>query len=83
MIHDHNKPNPRFKGLYHGVKCIIAEEGIRGIYRGLGAVIARQGANSAVRMSSYGFIRDHLANSYPIDGKGKPIVPWYVTFLSG
>ncbi|KAJ3304936.1 hypothetical protein HDV03_002166 [Kappamyces sp. JEL0829] len=83
MIHDQNKPNPRFKGLFHGVKTIVHEEGVRGIYRGVGAVIARQGANSAVRMSSYGLIREQLAKAYPLDAKGKPLVPWYISFLSG
>ena len=83
LIHDANQSNPRFRGLSHGIKTIVAEEGIRGIYRGLSAVIARQGANSAVRMSTYSLIRDRLAKSYPIDSNGKAMIPWFVTFFSG
>lgn len=84
LIHDANKAVPQYKGLAHGIRTIVAQEGVRGIYRGCGAVVARQGANSAVRMSSYSMIRERLAKEYPIDAKlGKPIVPWFVTFFSG
>ncbi|KAJ3319762.1 hypothetical protein HDV06_005963 [Boothiomyces sp. JEL0866] len=83
LIHDQNSANPRFRGLVHGVKTIVAEEGISGIYKGVSAVVARQGANSAVRMSSYGLIKEKLATHYPVDSKGKPIVPWYTTFFTG
>lgn len=71
------------QGMVHGIRTIVAEEGISGIYRGLGAVVARQGANSAVRMSTYSLLRDRLSHSYPVDGRGKPMVPWFVTFFSG
>ncbi|KAJ3273463.1 hypothetical protein HDV01_004383 [Terramyces sp. JEL0728] len=83
LIHDQNSPNPRFRGLVHGVRTIVAEEGMAGAYKGVSAVVARQGANSAVRMSSYGLIKDKLATHYPVDCKGKPIVPWYTTFFTG
>lgn len=36
FIHDSTQPQPRFKGLIHGVSLIIKEEGIRGIYKGSG-----------------------------------------------
>jgi solute carrier family 25 (mitochondrial citrate transporter), member 1 len=39
MIQDAKSPNPRFKGLIHGTRTIIAEEGIFGIYRGLLPVV--------------------------------------------
>lgn len=48
LIHDQNIASPRYKGLAHGIKLILREEGVRGVYRGLSAVVARQGANSAV-----------------------------------
>lgn len=83
LIHDQNRAIPQYKGLIHGIKTIVQVEGVRGIYRGLSAVIARQGANSAVRMSTYQLIRNRLARAYPLDKKGKPIVPWYTTFFSG
>jgi hypothetical protein len=39
MIEDSKRAEPRFKGMAHGVRTIIAEEGYRGIYRGLGPVV--------------------------------------------
>ncbi|KAG8816728.1 hypothetical protein FRC17_000211 [Serendipita sp. 399] len=39
LIHDSKSPNPRYRGLVHGTRMIIAEEGIRGIYRGLFPVV--------------------------------------------
>ncbi|KAI8902018.1 putative CTP1-mitochondrial citrate transporter-member of the mitochondrial carrier family [Globomyces pollinis-pini] len=83
LIHDQNQPVQKYRGLVHGVRTIIAEEGFSGIYRGVSAVVARQGANSAVRMSSYGLIRQRLSEYYPTDSKGTPIVPWYTTFFTG
>ncbi|KAI8914199.1 mitochondrial carrier domain-containing protein [Gorgonomyces haynaldii] len=82
LIHDQNAAQPRFKGLWHGTSTIIKEEGIAGIYRGLTAVVARQGANSAVRMTTYGLIREELAKYYPVQN-GKPVVPWTTNFLVG
>jgi hypothetical protein len=40
MIEDSKRPEPRFKGLAHGVKTIVREDGYRGIYRGLGPVVS-------------------------------------------
>lgn len=40
MIEDSKRPEPRFKGLAHGVKLIVQEEGYRGVYRGLGPVVS-------------------------------------------
>lgn len=39
MIEDSKRAEPRFKGMVHGVRTIIAEEGYRGIYRGVGPVV--------------------------------------------
>jgi solute carrier family 25 citrate transporter 1 len=60
MINDKSNASPRYKGLVHGTKLIVAEEGIGGIYRGLGPVMARQGANSAVRFSTYSYFKSTL-----------------------
>lgn len=59
LIQDSRKePDQRqFKGLIHGTRTIMKNEGIAGIYRGLNATMLRQGANSAVRLSSYSFLR--------------------------
>ena len=41
MIEDSKRVDgPRFKGLVHGVKMIVKEEGYRGVYRGVGPVVS-------------------------------------------
>ncbi|KAI8829396.1 mitochondrial tricarboxylate transporter [Chytriomyces cf. hyalinus JEL632] len=78
LIQDQNLLKPRFKGLIHGTRIIIAEQGISGIYQGVTTVIARQGANSAVRLAAYGMMREKLTVRY--EGKS---VPAYATFGIG
>ncbi|KAF9916501.1 hypothetical protein BX616_003606 [Lobosporangium transversale] len=58
LIHDGNLPSPQYRGLIHGVKCIVRAEGFGGIYRGVVPVMARQGANSAVRFGVYSYLSD-------------------------
>jgi len=53
LIDDAKRPQPRYRGLFHGTATIVKEEGLRGIYRGLFPVMMRQGANSAVRFTTY------------------------------
>ncbi|KAK8858746.1 hypothetical protein IAR55_002975 [Kwoniella newhampshirensis] len=79
MIEDSKRPQPRFKGMVHGIKTIIAEEGYRGVYRGVGPVMLRQGANSAVRFSSYSTLKQ-LAQGSVIPG-GE--MPGWMTFGIG
>ncbi|KAI8969837.1 mitochondrial carrier domain-containing protein [Pilobolus umbonatus] len=80
MIDDKNSLSPRYKGLMHGTKTIIAEEGIGGIYRGLGPVVARQGANSAIRFTSYSYFKSALLT---FRGKGDEPLPSAHTFAAG
>lgn len=40
MIEDSKRAEPRFKGMVHGVKMIVKEEGYRGVYRGVGPVVS-------------------------------------------
>jgi solute carrier family 25 citrate transporter 1 len=39
MIEDSKLAKPRYRGLVHGVRTMIAEEGISGVYRGVGPVV--------------------------------------------
>ncbi|KAI8885061.1 mitochondrial carrier [Backusella circina FSU 941] len=80
LIHDRNSPTPKYRGLVHGTKTIIAEEGIGGIYRGLGPVMARQGANSAVRFTCYSYFKTALQSWR---GKGDEPLPSAHTFAAG
>ncbi|KAI9205289.1 mitochondrial carrier domain-containing protein [Polychytrium aggregatum] len=84
LIHDQNSPNPKYRGLIHGTSTIVKAEGIAGIYRGMTAVVARQGANSAVRLTIYGILKERVQGNYPVDSvTGTRHVPWYVTFGNG
>ncbi|KAJ3127648.1 hypothetical protein HK098_005993 [Nowakowskiella sp. JEL0407] len=84
LIHDQNSPNPKYKGLIHGTKSIIKSEGIRGIYRGMTAVVLRQGANSAVRLTTFDFLKENSTRFYlKKDNNGPVILPWYVNFMNG
>eukprot|EP00090_Calanus_glacialis_P034995 TRINITY_DN596_c0_g1_i1.p1 TRINITY_DN596_c0_g1~~TRINITY_DN596_c0_g1_i1.p1 ORF type:complete len:320 (-),score=106.00 TRINITY_DN596_c0_g1_i1:210-1169(-) len=49
FIADQRSANPQYKGFAHGVKTIIAAEGIMGTYRGLTATMMKQGSNQAIR----------------------------------
>jgi solute carrier family 25 citrate transporter 1 len=79
LIHDRNSASPKYKGLVHGTKMIVAEEGLGGVYRGLGPVMARQGANSAVRFSCYSYFKTTLQQWR---GKDEPL-PSAHTFAAG
>ncbi|KAI9261538.1 mitochondrial carrier domain-containing protein [Phascolomyces articulosus] len=80
LIHDRNSQTPKYKGLVHGTKTILQEEGFSGIYRGVGPVMARQGANSAVRFSCYSTFRQWLQN---YRGQGEAPLPSAYTFAAG
>lgn len=49
---------------------MIAEEGIRSIYKGATATVMRQAANSAIRFTVYGAIKDYILEGRP---KGSPL----------
>ncbi|ORY30546.1 putative mitochondrial inner membrane citrate transporter [Naematelia encephala] len=79
MIEDSKRATPRFKGMTHGVRTIIADEGWLGLYRGVGPVMLRQGANSAVRFSSYSTFKQ-LAQGSTMAGSQ---MPGWMTFMIG
>ena len=49
FIHDMNSANPQYRGLFHGMRTIVAQEGFRGCYKGVNATIAKQGSNQMIR----------------------------------
>ncbi|CAG8540720.1 12787_t:CDS:2, partial [Acaulospora colombiana] len=78
LIHDTTRPEPRYKGLMHGIRTIVADEGVGGIYRGLFPVMMRQGANQAVRFSTYSTLKQRFQKY----SSGQSL-PWTVTFGIG
>ncbi|CAE6418995.1 unnamed protein product [Rhizoctonia solani] len=81
LIDDSKLPQPRFRGLIHGTRIIVREEGIRGIYRGLFPVMMRQGANSAVRFTTYSTLKQFVQSNMRLR-EGVPL-PSSVTFGVG
>ncbi|KAF9577637.1 hypothetical protein BGW38_007030 [Lunasporangiospora selenospora] len=79
LIHDGNQPNPKYRGLVHGVRSIVQAEGFGGIYRGVVPVMARQGANSAVRFGVYSTLSDFAKTRFT---NGAPL-PATHTFTIG
>ncbi|CAB4064604.1 SLC25A1 [Lepeophtheirus salmonis] len=49
FINDQRSPNPQYKGFYHGLRCILKDQGIKGTYQGVSATIMKQGSNQAIR----------------------------------
>ena len=60
FIDDLNSTKPKYRGLLHGVREIVREQGIRGTYQGMVATIARQGSNQAIRF----FVVESLKDWY-------------------
>ena len=52
-----NRPEPRYRGLIHGITVVVKEEGIMGVYRGLVPTIAKQMGNQSIRFSVYSQIK--------------------------
>ena len=71
MIEDSIRTHPQFRGVLDASKQILRDQGIRGLYRGVGPVVSligtvtselnfqmiKQGANSAVRFTSYTWLK--------------------------
>jgi len=60
LISDQNSAKPKYRGLMHGVSCMIKENGIAGIYRGVVPTTLKQSCNQAVRFSVYTRLKDLL-----------------------
>lgn len=68
LIDDQKRAQPRMRGFLHGSALIAREKGIRGFFQGFVPTTARQAANSAVRFSTYTWIKQ-FAESYVAPGE--------------
>ena len=68
LIDDRKRAQPRMRGFIHGSGMIAREKGIRGFFQGFVPTTARQAANSAVRFSTYTWIKQ-FAESYVAPGE--------------
>jgi len=78
FIADQRSANPQFKGFFHGVRSIIAKEGISGTYKGLTATIMKQGSNQAIRF----YVMESMKDWYR-EGDPKKHVPKLLVGLFG
>uniref|UniRef100_A0A0B7B8V5 Citrate transport protein n=1 Tax=Arion vulgaris TaxID=1028688 RepID=A0A0B7B8V5_9EUPU len=78
FINDQTSAKPQYKGFFHGVRCIVREQGLRGCYQGLTATIIKQGSNQAIRF----FVMETMKDWYRGDDKQMK-VPTLVTGLFG
>lgn len=69
FINDQASPNPKYRGFGHGVKCIVAEQGLRGVYQGLSATIMKQGSNQAIRF----YVMETLKDWWRGGDQNKPV----------
>lgn len=68
LIDDRKRAQPRMRGFLHGSGVIAREKGVRGFFQGFVPTTARQAANSAVRFSTYTWIKQ-FAESYVAPGE--------------
>lgn len=69
FINDQRSANPKFKGFFHGVGCIVKQDGISGVYKGLTATILKQGSNQAMRF----YVMESLKEVYKGGDKNKDV----------
>lgn len=74
FINDQRSGNPKFKGFFHGVSCIIKEQGFRGVYQGLSPTIMKQGTNQAMRFYVMETLKDWYRKGDPNAPVPKPLV---------
>lgn len=54
FINDQRSANPQFKGFFHGVRTIVAQEGLLGCYKGVTATIIKQGTQiNEIKIQKY------------------------------
>lgn len=79
FINDQRSANPQYKGLFHGVRSIIAEQGLMGCYQGLSATIMKQGSNQAIRF----FVMESLKDWYRSGDPDKKVPKLIVGLMGG
>lgn len=74
FIADQRSANPQYKGFFHGLRTIIAAEGISGTYKGLTATMMKQGSNQAIRFYVMETLKDWYRGGDPNEKVPKLIV---------
>jgi solute carrier family 25 citrate transporter 1 len=66
LISDQNSANPKYRGLLHGVRSIIAERGVSGIYKGWTPTAAKQMGNQGIRFTTYEAVKNVSHGFFPV-----------------
>lgn len=74
FINDQASQSPKYRGFAHGIRCIVAEQGIRGVYQGVTATIMKQGSNQAIRFYVMETLKDWWRGGDPKKPVNKAIV---------
>ncbi|CAI5444548.1 unnamed protein product [Caenorhabditis angaria] len=74
FIHDQTLEKPKYKGFFHGVRSIVANDGIGGLYKGVTATMAKQGSNQAIRFFVMETLKDWYRGGDNTQTISKPIV---------
>jgi len=64
LIHDKLSPNPKYKGLFHGIYTIFKQNGANGVYKGALPTVLKQSTNQGTRFLVYGETRKYLDNFF-------------------
>ncbi|KAI3647734.1 hypothetical protein MP228_007955 [Amoeboaphelidium protococcarum] len=70
LINDRNTAEPKYRGLVHGVKTIVREEGFIGIYQGVMPTVMRQACNSAIRFTAFQWMQNFWKSQLPNGANG-------------
>lgn len=79
FINDQRSAHPKFRGLFHGIRCIVAEQGLSGTYQGLTATILKQGSNQAIRF----YVMETLKDGYRGGDPDKKVPKLVVGLMGG
>jgi solute carrier family 25 citrate transporter 1 len=63
LIHDKLSDNPKYNGLFHGIRTIWANHGFNGIYKGALPTVLRQSTNQGTRFLVHGEVKKRLDSS--------------------
>lgn len=76
FINDRCSDKPRYKGLFHGIREIIREKGIRGTYQGVTPTLLKQGSNQAIRFSVFDSLNEwYEGKEFANSANSKVVMP--------
>ncbi len=83
LIDDAFRPEgPRYNSFFHGVKSIVAEQGLAGVYKGLFPTIVKVSTAQATRFGVFNFISPEMVRYQFIMSSSCPTVPVFNASLT-